>query len=79
EWTRLAKQQSSAVLSSVPVSNKVMPSLNGMGLKDALYICENAGLVVKVRGLGKVTDQSINAGSPIAKGQVVSLDLKMSN
>ena len=79
EWTKLARQQSSAVLSSVAVSNKVMPSLNGMGLKDALYICENAGLVVKVRGLGKVTDQSISAGSPIAKGQVVSLDLKMSN
>ena len=42
-------------------------------------LCENAGLVVKVNGAGKVISQSIMAGSPIAKGQVVNLDLKLTN
>ena len=53
-----------------------MPALNGLGLKDALYICENAGLVVKVKGVGKVMNQSIAAGSAIAKGQLIKLELK---
>jgi cell division protein FtsI (penicillin-binding protein 3) len=46
-----------------------------LGLKDALYICENAGLVVKVKGVGKVVNQSIAVGSAIAKGQLIKLEL----
>jgi cell division protein FtsI (penicillin-binding protein 3) len=76
EWAKLYSEKNKPVLSNVPVSSRLMPSLNGMGLKDALYICENAGLVVKINGTGKVTDQSINAGSPIANGQVINLELK---
>jgi cell division protein FtsI (penicillin-binding protein 3) len=52
-----------------------MPSLQGMGLKDAIYVCENMGLKVKVKGAGKVTNQSIGTGSKISKGQVVSIEL----
>jgi len=70
------KQQNQTVLTSMAVSDKYMPALNGLGLKDALYICENAGLVVKVNGMGKVIDQSIGSGSPIAKGQLIKLELK---
>ena len=62
------------MLTNIPVTNNAMPSLNGLGLKDALYICENAGLVVKVKGVGKVMNQSITEGSPIAKGQLIKLE-----
>jgi len=72
---KMFKQQDKTVLTGVALNNKNMPALNGLGLKDALYICENAGLVVKVRGVGKVTNQSIAEGSPIAKGQLIKLDL----
>ncbi len=72
---KIYKQQDKPVLTSVAVSNGYMPSLNGLGLKDALFICENAGLVVKINGAGKVIDQSITEGSPIAKGQLIKLEL----
>jgi cell division protein FtsI (penicillin-binding protein 3) len=77
EWTKLYRQQSKPVLANVPVSSNLMPSLNGMGLKDALYICENAGLVVKINGTGKVIGQSIATGSPVAKGERINLELKI--
>ena len=76
ELAKMYKQQDQPVLTSIAVSNKYMPALNGLGLKDALFLCENAGLVVKINGTGKVTNQSITAGSPIAKGQLINLDLK---
>jgi cell division protein FtsI (penicillin-binding protein 3) len=76
ELAKMYKQQDQPVLTSIAVSNKYMPALNGLGLKDALFLCENAGLVVKINGAGKVTNQSITAGSPIAKGQLINLDLK---
>jgi cell division protein FtsI (penicillin-binding protein 3) len=73
---KMYKQQNQPVLTSMDISNKSMPALNGLGLKDALYICENAGLIVKVNGTGKVINQSIIAGSPVAKGQLINLELK---
>ena len=63
------------MLANMPLSNKYMPALKGLGLKDALYICEDAGLIVKVNGVGKVANQSITEGTPIEKGQQIKLDL----
>jgi cell division protein FtsI (penicillin-binding protein 3) len=44
-------------------------------LKDVVYLCENMGLKVSVKGKGKVAEQSILPGQPIAKGQVLSVEL----
>ena len=52
-----------------------MPELKGMGLKDAVYICENMGLKLNVKGKGKVGVQSIVAGQQVVKGQLVELEL----
>ena len=76
ELAKVNKEKNQAIITSMAVhNNKVMPTLNGLGLKDALYICENAGLVVKVNGAGKVNNQSIAAGATIAKGQLVKIEL----
>ncbi len=53
----------------------LMPELNGMGLKDAVYVCENMGLKLNIRGKGKVMAQSISAGLPVVKGQLVEVEL----
>ncbi len=76
ELAKMSKQQNQSTLTSIATSNKYMPSLSGLGLKDALYICENAGLKVKINGVGKVTNQSIAAGAAIASGQLIKLELK---
>ncbi|WP_316794869.1 penicillin-binding protein [Pedobacter agri] len=53
----------------------VMPNVSGMGLKDALYLLGNAGLKTKVIGSGKVTAQSIAAGTKVGKGLGVQIEL----
>jgi cell division protein FtsI (penicillin-binding protein 3) len=52
-----------------------MPQLKGMGLKDAIATCENLGLKVTVKGKGKVSNQSINVGQYISKGQMINIEL----
>ena len=54
----------------------VMPNVNGMGLKDAMYLLGNVGLKARVKGSGKVISQSIQAGSRIGKGLVVEILLQ---
>jgi cell division protein FtsI (penicillin-binding protein 3) len=56
-------------------SGQDMPSVQGMGLRDALYLLENKGLKVSVRGRGKVLAQSLPAGTAIKKGQLIYLQL----
>jgi cell division protein FtsI (penicillin-binding protein 3) len=54
----------------------VMPNVNGMGLKDAMYLLGNVGLKAKVKGSGKVIAQSIQAGSKVYKGALVHIELQ---
>jgi cell division protein FtsI (penicillin-binding protein 3) len=63
------------VMKSIKVKQQVMPNVKGMGLKDALYLLENMGLKVTVKGKGKIVTQSIAAGSGLAKGITVMLEL----
>ncbi len=53
----------------------LVPDVNGMGLKDALYVLGNSGLRPIVRGSGKVVKQSITAGSRAGKGYPIVLEL----
>ncbi|WP_372776296.1 penicillin-binding transpeptidase domain-containing protein [Mangrovibacterium sp.] len=53
----------------------LVPSVVGMTGGDALYLLERSGLKVKMKGLGKVSKQSLNAGNKIKKGQTIYLEL----
>jgi cell division protein FtsI (penicillin-binding protein 3) len=63
------------VVKGSEVSQKVMPALNGIALKDALEICEERKLRVTIVGQGKVAAQSIAAGTTIREGQNIHLQL----
>ena len=54
---------------------KVVPSVIGMGAKDAVYLLESRGLRVHLTGKGQVRSQSIHSGSPLHKGQTILLTL----
>ena len=74
-WTSIYGNPQNMVAYSKNVDDKIMPELKGMGLKDAVYICENMGLKLNVKGRGKVGGQSIMPGQIINKGQIVQLEL----
>jgi cell division protein FtsI (penicillin-binding protein 3) len=56
-------------------SDSTMPNINGMKLKDALWLCEKKGLIVKCSGKGKVVRQSILQGQYIQRGQQIFIEL----
>ncbi len=62
-------------ISDIDFSTTTMPSVVGMGLKDALFILESRGLRVSFSGKGSVTQQSIAAGERIRSGAAVSIRL----
>jgi cell division protein FtsI (penicillin-binding protein 3) len=52
-----------------------IPNLKGMPGMDAVALLENLGIKVKVKGIGKVKNQSIQAGQPIIKNTIITLEL----
>jgi cell division protein FtsI (penicillin-binding protein 3) len=67
--------QRQIALQPVRQAKGAVPDVTGMGLKDALYLLENAGLRVEIRGAGKVTTQSIPGGTKIGRDQKIIIEL----
>lgn len=65
----------SLMMKTRPVNDKSIPSVVGMGLKDAIYILENRGCKVRIVGVGKVRRQSLAPGTR-ANGQTCVLYLQ---
>lgn len=53
----------------------VIPDVKGMSGMDAVALLENLGIRVKIRGIGKVKKQSLQAGQNIAKNTTIVLEL----
>ena len=53
----------------------IMPSIIGLPIMDAMALCENLGLKVKMNGNGTVKKQSIPKGQKVKKNQTIVLEL----
>ena len=58
-----------------PVKYEVVPDVRGMTLRDAIYVLENLGLEVEVKGRGRVATQSMTPGGRLTKGSTIKLKL----
>jgi len=76
-WVSTRSTTEGVVLSSRLMSGEVVPNVVDMGLKDALYLLESKGLKVVVDGRGTIRKQSVQAGSRIVKGAVVTLNMSI--
>lgn len=74
-WSSVYSENFQPVLRERNISSSLMPDIKGMGLKDAIYLLENMGLKVQTKGRGKVKVQSILAGTALAKGMTVYVEL----
>lgn len=76
DWSVIiAEKGDSLVMKNREVADKTIPSVIGMGLKDAIYLLENRGCRVRVNGYGKVRRQSLAVGTR-ASGQTCVLYLQ---
>ena len=77
-WRTMQMKDNAATFNSPESANSpalIIPSVVGMGLKDAVYLMENKGLKVMANGRGRVFSQSLLAGNTFIKGQTVTLFL----
>ena len=75
-WVETANHSNKIILNGRKTPEESIPSVKGMGARDAIYLLEKAGLHVTISGKGKVVGQSIPAGARLIKGQRITLTLK---
>jgi cell division protein FtsI (penicillin-binding protein 3) len=75
EWTRAITWNNRPVVKPVATGKKRVPDTRNMALRDALYLLENEGLKVIVKGRGKVVAQDLAAGTPVTKNQTITIVL----
>jgi cell division protein FtsI (penicillin-binding protein 3) len=78
EWVSTTKNDEFIELKNLTVQDQLVPNVKQMGLKDAVYLLENAGLKVIVDGRGTVTGQSLSPGTRIVKGESIRLTMSFS-
>ena len=59
----------------VDKATSLIPNVNGMDGMDAVALLENLGVRVTVRGIGKVSSQSVKPGEKIQKNQTITIEL----
>lgn len=75
EWVVTFKRDDHIELQNRLIKENQVPNILGMGLKDALFILENAGLKVEITGRGIVQEQSLLPGSLFRKGDFIKIKL----
>ncbi len=75
DWISTHKKDTVIEFNNRYVKNATVPNVKGMGAKDALYILENIGLNVVIKGRGSVGQQSIQPDTPFRKGDRIVLNL----
>jgi cell division protein FtsI (penicillin-binding protein 3) len=80
EWVRAASDTAFHARTVALVENRTVrpnriPQARGLSLRDALFLLENRGLHVRAIGTGRVREQSITPGTPIKRGELITLTL----
>ncbi len=75
DWVNTEKKEDAIALEERQLIEGLVPNVVSMGARDAIYLCEKAGLRVKMRGYGSVRSQSIPPGNRARKGDQIILDM----
>ncbi|MFN8335987.1 MAG: penicillin-binding protein [Cyclobacteriaceae bacterium] len=75
EWVRAAKSGNAVNWKKNLIGQNLVPDVNGMTFRDAIYLLESAGLKVFYEGKGRVVSQSLAPGTRISKGSKILIRL----
>lgn len=75
EWVVAQRSNNAVELKPKTVAPEKVPDVQGMTLRDALFLLENAGLRVQVQGKGRVVQQSQNPGAKALRGSQITIKL----
>lgn len=74
-WLSVENNDTTVTVGNQIVAVNTVPNVQHMGIDDALFLLENAGLQVRVLGSGVVKSQSIQPGQKFNKGQQITIQL----
>lgn len=75
EWIKAAKNGNAVTWKKNVVIKDHVPDVQGMTLRDAIYLLEKTGLRVVHQGKGRVSAQSLSPGTRISKGSQIHIRL----
>ncbi|MDR1673436.1 MAG: transpeptidase family protein [Bacteroidales bacterium] len=75
KWVNATGEKDAVTLERRTVANNLVPNVVDMGLKDALFLLEQRGLQVSVRGRGRIVSQSLAPGSDVHKNRTITLEM----
>ena len=75
EWIKAAKNGNAVTWKKNVVIKDHVPDVQGMTLRDAIYLLEKTGLRVVHQGKGRVSEQSLSPGTRISKGSQIHIRL----
>jgi cell division protein FtsI (penicillin-binding protein 3) len=75
DWVTAKNSDVKVELKKRIMDKDLVPNVVDMGLKDALYLLEERGLRVSVRGRGRVISQSVTPGSKILPNGSIMLEM----
>ena len=75
EWVRTKVDNNAIIWKRNHSESGLVPNVQGMTLRDAIFILENKGLKVSITGTGRVRKQSVRPGKRITKGETITIEL----
>lgn len=75
EWIKAVKNGNAVTWKKNVVIKDHVPDVQGMTLRDAIYLLEKTGLRVVHQGKGRVSEQSLSPGTRISKGSQIHIRL----
>lgn len=75
DWVKVNRKEDAVEWVDNQVDSGHVPDVKGMTLRDALYLLENKGLKVEIRGKGRVMKQSQAPGTKAIKGSHIIINL----
>jgi len=78
DWVITKKLDTCIEFNNRIIRKNLVPNVLQMGIKDAIYLLENAGLKVVFKGRGSVKKQSIPPGTKIKQGDRIILEMSFS-
>jgi len=75
EWISVSSGEKQIEINRRSFAKNHVPNVVDMGLKDALFLLEQQGLQVSVRGRGRIVSQSIMPGDEIVRNRLIVLEM----
>jgi cell division protein FtsI (penicillin-binding protein 3) len=75
EWVQADTSDQHLQVQRKAILDKKVPNVSGMSAKDAVYLLESRGLIVRLVGRGQVYSQSIAPGQQLVQGQLIQIKL----